>query len=99
MPKATRKAPVRTEPHQSLTLPGASPYLRRGSRVNLSYKEGRQIRCFQPLQLQGKEHLLWLTQGEPWAKFSCPFGAVPPGCMTGAKNTYAVCPAFLFPSV
>jgi len=25
-----------------------------------------------------------LTQGKPWAKLSCPYGAGPSGCMTGA---------------
>ena len=27
-----------------------------------------------------------LTQGKPWAKLSCPYGAGPSGCMTGAKH-------------
>jgi hypothetical protein len=33
------------------------------------------------------KRLFRLTQGKPWAKVSCPFGAGPSGRMTGA-NTY-----------
>jgi hypothetical protein len=30
--------------------------------------------------------LVRLTQGKPWAKLSCPFGAGPSGRMAGAKQ-------------
>jgi hypothetical protein len=33
------------------------------------------------------KRLFWLTQGKPWAKLSCPFGAGPSGRVTGAKHT------------
>jgi hypothetical protein len=32
------------------------------------------------------KRLFWLTQGEPWAKLSCPFGAEPSGRITDAKQ-------------
>jgi hypothetical protein len=32
-----------------------------------------------------------LTQGKPWAKLSCPFGAGPSGRMTGAKHIFSRC--------
>jgi hypothetical protein len=33
------------------------------------------------------KRLFWLTQGKPWAKLSCPFGAGPSGRTTGL-DTY-----------
>jgi hypothetical protein len=33
------------------------------------------------------KHVFRITQGKPWAKLSCPFGAGPSGCMTDAKHT------------
>jgi hypothetical protein len=32
------------------------------------------------------KRLYGLTQGKPWAKLSCPCGAGPSGCMSGAKQ-------------
>jgi hypothetical protein len=35
------------------------------------------------------DRLFRLTQGKPWAKLSCPFGACPPGRMIGANHLRA----------
>jgi len=32
------------------------------------------------------KRLFWLTQGKPWAKLSCPFGAEPSGRITDANR-------------
>ena len=40
------------------------------------------------------KRLSGLTQGKPWAKLSCPYGAGPSGCMTGAKHIPLPCRGF-----
>jgi len=41
------------------------------------------------------KRLSGLTQGKPWAKLSCPYGAGPSGCMTSAKHIQTLGYAFL----
>jgi hypothetical protein len=50
-----------------------------------------RLRTFEPDPVRIRspfrvKRLFWLTQGEPWAKLSCPFGADPTGHMTGAEQ-------------
>jgi hypothetical protein len=45
--------------------------------------EPDRVRISSPFRAK---RLFRLTQGKPWAKLSCPFGAGPSGRMTGAKH-------------
>jgi hypothetical protein len=50
-----------------------------------------RLRTFEPDRLRMDDpfrakRLFWLTQGKPWAKLSCPFGAGPSGHMTGPRH-------------
>jgi hypothetical protein len=54
------------------------------------YGENR-LRTFEPDRVRSScpftaKRLFRLTQGKPWAKLSCPFGAFLSGRMTGAKH-------------
>ena len=47
---------------------------------------GDRVRISSPFRAKRSYRL---TQGKPWAKLSCPFGAGPSGLMTGAKHILA----------
>ena len=56
---------------------------------------GNRLRTFDPDRVHVSspfraKRLFWLTQGKPWAKLSCPFGAWPSGCPIGARHTQAL---------
>jgi hypothetical protein len=44
---------------------------------------GLSLRISSPFRAK---RLFWLTQGKPWAKLSCPFGAELSGRITGPKH-------------
>jgi hypothetical protein len=49
--------------------------------------EPDRVRISSPFRAK---RFFWLTQGKPWAKLSCPFGAEPSGRITDAKQTQSL---------